>query len=273
MDDDGVMTAVSPGSATVTAVMGDLSDTVEITVYMQAESFELSTSEAWVVEGNGMQLTVLPVPPEAEVVCSWESSDESVAYVTQEGRIGTWKSGDVIITVTGGSCVRTCLLHVCPPVTDIRFEEEQLSAVAGTVLQLTANVSMGDLTCVNHLVTFASSDETVATVDPNGRVTAIRGGTATITAKAGSGVSASCTVTVRDLVYASLPGELKVIEEEAFAGAAFEAVVIPTGVTSIESRAFAGCPNLIRVRIPEGVLSIAEDAFEGCREDLIIERD
>ncbi len=54
----------------------------------------------------------------------------------------------------------------------------------------------------------------------------------------------------------------RLIEEEAFAGAAFEAVIIPEGCTSIDSRAFADCPNLVYVRIPASVTSVAEDASE-----------
>ena len=47
----------------------------------------------------------------------------------------------------------------------------------------------------NPTVTWSSSDETVAAVDRTGRVTALGGGTAVITARAGS-YSAACTVTV-----------------------------------------------------------------------------
>ena len=45
-------------------------------------------------------------------------------------------------------------------------------------------------------VTFTSSDPAVAAVDPNGKVTAVKTGTAVITAKSASGAQAVCTVTV-----------------------------------------------------------------------------
>ena len=60
-----------------------------------------------------------------------------------------------------------------------------------------------------------------------------------------------------------LPAMLSAIETEAFEGAAFEAVIVPDGCTSIGSRAFASCPNLIYVKISASVTSIADDAFEG----------
>ncbi len=131
------------------------------------------------------------------------------------------------------------------------------------------NVTMRTQNCVNHLIAFTSSDETVATVDENGLVAPLQAGAVTITATAASGVSASRTVTVKDMVYITLPADLKIIEEEAFAGATFEAVIIPDGCTSIGSRAFADCPNLVYVRIPASVTSIAEDAFEGCEQVVV----
>ena len=72
-----------------------------------------------------------------------------------------------------------------------------------------------------------------------------------------------------DLLTLALPADLQIIEKEAFAGAAFEAVIIPDGCTSIGSRAFANCPNLVYVRIPASVTSIADDAFEGCGQVVI----
>ena len=62
---------------------------------------------------------------------------------------------------------------------------------------LTATVTPND--AVNKLLEWTSSDPSIATVDQEGLVTAVAEGTATITAAAtdGSGVSASCSVTVK----------------------------------------------------------------------------
>ena len=61
----------------------------------------------------------------------------------------------------------------------------------------------------------------------------------------------------------TLPSQLQVIEEEAFAGAAADVVVIPKTCTAIRARAFADCPNLKTVYVPAGA-SVDESAFEGC---------
>ena len=61
----------------------------------------------------------------------------------------------------------------------------------------------------------------------------------------------------------TLPAALKEIDEEAFADCAFSYVHIPDGVTRIERRAFADCPNLHDVDIPESATSIDPTAFAG----------
>ena len=61
-------------------------------------------------------------------------------------------------------------------------------------VQLVATVAPYDAD--DMTITWSSSDEAVATVDANGVVTAVAPGTATITATAANGVSATCVVTV-----------------------------------------------------------------------------
>ena len=61
----------------------------------------------------------------------------------------------------------------------------------------------------------------------------------------------------------TLPADLDRIEAEAFEHVAANAVILPGGCTRIEARAFANCPNLLRVYIPDSIISISDTAFEG----------
>lgn len=79
------------------------------------------------------------------------------------------------------------------PVTGVTLNIESLSLDEGDTYTLTATVESVDAT--NKDVTWTSSNSSVATVDGNGKVTAISSGTAIITATAG-GETATCTVTV-----------------------------------------------------------------------------
>ena len=80
--------------------------------------------------------------------------------------------------------------------TSIELNETEIEVTEGETVQLTATVLPEDAT--DKTVTWASSDESVASVDENGLVTAVAPGAATITAMAndGSNLSASCNITV-----------------------------------------------------------------------------
>ena len=61
----------------------------------------------------------------------------------------------------------------------------------------------------------------------------------------------------------SLPGALTEIESSAFEGDTFTHVYLGESVTSIGSRAFADCEQLLYIFIPNPDTFIADDAFDG----------
>ena len=67
-----------------------------------------------------------------------------------------------------------------------------------------------------------------------------------------------------------LPASLKVIDEEAFAGAAMTVVLCPEGLEEICADAFKGCSQLKEIYIPDSVEFIDGGAFDGCASDLTI---
>ena len=60
---------------------------------------------------------------------------------------------------------------------------------------------------------------------------------------------------------AVLPQRITAVTEESFMNSSFYYIVLPESVTTIESKAFAGCSNLKYIYIPENTTKIAEDAF------------
>lgn len=79
--------------------------------------------------------------------------------------------------------------------TGVSLNTETLSLMTGDSETLVANVEPADAT--NKAVTWESSDTSVATVDENGEVTAVKAGEAVITVKtADGGFTDTCTVTV-----------------------------------------------------------------------------
>ena len=69
-----------------------------------------------------------------------------------------------------------------------------------------------------------------------------------------------------------LPASLTAIGDEAFAGGAFQYVIVPQTCTSIGQRAFAGCDSLIYIKVPASVTNVVSDAFDGCPGGLIVDR-
>jgi len=102
---------------------------------------------------------------------------------------------DAIISVDGTLMEKDAsgnLVEADTSATSIALDKSALSLTEGESDDLVATVEPSYTTDV---VTWASSDESVATVDQNGKVTAVKKGAAVITATAGD-VSASCDVTV-----------------------------------------------------------------------------
>ena len=65
---------------------------------------------------------------------------------------------------------------------------------------------------------------------------------------------------------AILPGELTIIEDEAFFGdKSLETVILPEGITAIGSKAFADS-SLQRINLPNSLTSIAKDAFDDTQD-------
>ena len=140
----------------------------------------------------------------------WTCSDTEVVKLSDSGASATVTAiaeGTANITVTvawgGKNETKTYTLTVKEiSVTKITLNKNTLSLSKGMAETLTATVEPDDAT--DKTITWSSSDESVATVDENGKVTAVGAGTATITAKAGS-KTATCVVTVQSpsLAFAS----------------------------------------------------------------------
>lgn len=119
---------------------------------------------------------------------TFKSSKSSIASVNTYGVVTAKKAGTCKITAKIKNAEASCKITVKP--TAISIKPSSLSLYRLGTAQLTASVSTG------HAPSFKSSKSSVATVDENGIVTAVKHGTATITATA-DGTSKTCTVTVR----------------------------------------------------------------------------
>ena len=163
-------------------------------------SVSLSQPTAEMIIGETVQLyaTVLPSNANYKSVL-WASSKQSVATVSDSGVITAVAEGVSTITASAGGKSATCLVTVSKVAvvsvsldwTSYTLEEERSTTLVATVRPANATDS----------VIWSSSDTSVAIVDQNGTVTAVKNGYAIITAKAGD-KQATCSITVKKRVVA-----------------------------------------------------------------------
>ena len=187
------MTAANAGNAKLEA-------TCEVTVTDKAIAATAVTlgDTAIELEVDGTKTLIAKLTPaDSTDRIAWTSSDPTVATVDAAGKVTALKVGEATITAKANeNASATCKVTVTAKtvaVTSVTLDKETAEVAEGETVQLTATVKPDDAT--DKTVTWSSSDETVATVDNTGKVTAVKAGEAVITAKAGT-KSAECTVTV-----------------------------------------------------------------------------
>ena len=212
VDQNGNVTAKSAGNATITVTTedGGYTDFCQVIVEgnISVKSVTLDKDKLNLVEGRVAKLTATVLPENAtNKNVTWKSSDESVATVDQNGNVKVISEGNatIIVITQDGSKIATCEVVVTKeiiPVEDVTLDKDRLDLIEGQTGQLTATVLPEDATYKN--VTWRSKDESVATVDQNGNVTAnvLRTGASALTRIVATTVdgfkTAYCLIVVRE---------------------------------------------------------------------------
>jgi uncharacterized protein YjdB len=137
---------------------------------------------------------------------TWQTSDASVATVDANGLVtGNAGGGPVTITATSEGKNGTAAITVTVPVASVAVSPATPTIQVGATVQLTATPKDADGNpLTGRVVTWQTSDATIATVDANGLVTGqAAGGPVTITASS-EGKSGSSAVTVIPIPVASV---------------------------------------------------------------------
>ncbi len=202
VDENGVVTAVSEGTANITVTTEDGGYTATCVVTVVAATavtgveLDNATLSMLVDEVKTINATVSPDNATTKDVI-WTSSDDTVATVTANGSIKAIKAGTATITVTtkDGAKTATCVVTVSAiSATSVVLDTNYLTMLPLDTATLTATVYPANATYQN--ITWTSSDATVVKVDENGNIKALKQGTATITATNADGKVGKCSVTV-----------------------------------------------------------------------------
>ena len=202
---DGVVTAISVGTAVITVTTNDGSDltaSCTVTVTPKAvQSITMDEEDLTLERGETTRLTVTVSPSDADdTSVTWRSNNSAVATVDGGGRVTAIEVGTAIISATtndGSGLSARCTVTVTPKdVDEITLNKERLEMEIGDIERLTAIVSPDDAD--DKTVTWQSTDSKVASVNSDGVVTARSAGEATITATTSNGLTAECQVEVTD---------------------------------------------------------------------------
>ncbi|MBO4635222.1 MAG: Ig-like domain-containing protein [Bacteroidales bacterium] len=196
VDQEGKVTAMGGGSATITAKAGEKSAACTVRVTVPVSSISLDKSSLAIDEGQTATLTATINPEDAsDKTVTWSTSDATVAKV-ENGTVTAVKEGTATITAKAGDKTAECKVTVSKKViavTSVELNKSSLELKKGESEILVATLKPDDAT--DKTVTWSTSEASVASVDQTGKVTALKSGTATITAKAGD-KSATCSVTI-----------------------------------------------------------------------------
>ena len=193
VDQNGLVTALKTGKATLTLSGGEASVSCAVTVTVPADSLAFDQESYQVAMGKTLVLPLTALPEGANESYSWESSDTAIATVGADGTVTAVAPGTVTITVTGANATASCTVTVTVPPEKVVLSHSELNLKVGST-QLLAAVVMPE-NATDKQVTWESSDTAIVTVGADGTVTAVAPGSATVTVRCGE-VTASCTVTV-----------------------------------------------------------------------------
>ena len=209
---EGLVTAVGEGKATITVKTNDggFSASCEVTVnkkVIAVTGVKLSAASMTLREGEKGTLTATVEPANAtNKNVEWWTSDLDVVSVistsgSSNGYVEARKAGTATVTVKteDGEFSASCEITVEKkevPVTGISIEPSSLKLPVGDTYSLILHVQPSDAT--NQDIKWLSTNESVATVNAEGKVTAVAAGSAEIRAML-EGKFANCPVEVDDV--------------------------------------------------------------------------
>ena len=201
VNQQGLVKGISNGLATVTAkTENGCTAQCRIVVGATIAGINLAPSNSAIEIEEKLQINATIEPNTSEETLIWVSSNSKVATVDQNGLVTGKSHGTVTITATGRDSMvansvkvtvqtapKSISLNITEKTIDLSTDAKSFQ-LTGTISPSTANVYLEQ--------TWTSNDESVAKVDNNGRVTALKNGDATITVSTGNKKTATCKVTV-----------------------------------------------------------------------------
>ncbi len=178
----GKVLAKKAGTVTITAKIKDAEATCKVTI--NPTEVTIKKNDALLERGD--TLKVYATTSNGSKV-TWKSSKRSVANIDDTGLVTCIKPGEAIITATADGSSATCVVTVKPPT--VTLNKTKVTLYRRQTSVLSANISsIGK-------PTWKTNKKSVAIIDENGLITAMKNGIAIITCTV-DGVSSTCEVVV-----------------------------------------------------------------------------
>jgi uncharacterized protein YjdB len=201
---NGLITAITSGSATITVSSTDGSNIFEVVLVtitdipvIPVSSITLNQTSATLHPTNTLVLTATVVPSNAtDKSVTWSSSSAN-ARVSSSGLVTAVSAGSAVIRATNvsGNLTATCTITITVPVTSISISPTTTTVNSGSTIPLTITVLPSNAT--NKAVSWSSANTAVATVNSLGVVSGISAGSTVIRAQTvNGGFAATSAVTV-----------------------------------------------------------------------------
>ncbi len=193
-----------------------------------------------------------------DATITWRSANNGIARVSKIGLVTAVANGTTQVTVTSGYATASATVSVEQEVGSITIKPTSVTLTAvGSTIQLTAEVKDTGHTVIHGAaVVWSSSDPSVATVDANGRVTAVSNGGTQITATSG-GVTAVRSVFVE---IAQVAASITLNVSEATPKAVGQSVPLTAKVYDREGAVIPGAPVSWSSSVPE-VATVSVDGL------------
>ena len=197
--ENGVVTAVGAGDATIQAKVGTKTATCNVTVTAALQGIELDHTQATLEKNSTTTLRVSfdPIDTTDNKNIIWTSSNASILEIdpidgTSVARITGLTKGTASVTAKVGTKEASCDFEVINPIIDLSISSEMINLTTiGEEVTLTPIIEPSDADIATFI--WSSADDSIATVTSEGVVTAVNAGSTTITVRAGSH-EASCRV-------------------------------------------------------------------------------
>lgn len=189
IDSTGKITGKKGGTAKITATVGNVKAEKEVKVVVPIDSVSLSGDDS-ILKGESKRLTATINPEDTtdDKTITWSSDNEDVLFVDQNGQMRGIKEGtaNVKAVVAGKETTKQITVNEIH-IDSITIDgDQEFEMVKNQTKNLSAKINPDNTTDDDKNITWTSNKDDVAKVDNNGKVTALKEGEATITAKVGT---------------------------------------------------------------------------------------